>query len=160
MGSFEKKRSDMIRKKNDVYVKSMELNDQIEAFDKKRTDVEEGISRIPSDLPEELQQQVDAAVENVRNDMNDQSEQLGKEADDVKREADEAIDMAREIADDLQEKSKKMSALSDIPLIGNFAESKGEQLADQAEQMIDLSQETMEYQDRLANQRNKLYNKR
>lgn len=66
------------------------------------------------------------------------------------------MDLADDIASDLQNKSKRMSSLSGVPLIGSFAETKGEQLSNQAEQMIDLRRETQEYQDKLAQQRNKL----
>lgn len=159
MGNFESKRSEMIKKKNDFVIKSMEMNDSIETLDKKRSDVEDGISRIPSDLPEELQGQVDAAIENTRNALNEESSALEKKAYELEKEADEAMDLADDIAADLQDKSQKMAALSGIPLIGSFAETKGEQLADQAEQMIDLRKETQQYQDKLAQQRNKLFRK-
>lgn len=159
MGNFETKRSEMIKKKNDFAIKSMEMNDSIEALENKRSEVEEGISRIPEDLPEELQSQVDAAIENTRNQINDERSDLEKKADELSREADDAMDMADELASDLQQKAQKMAALSGIPLIGSFAETKGEQLSDQAEQMIDLRQETQEYQDKLRQQRNKLLSK-
>lgn len=156
MGNFESKRSEMIKKKNDFIIKSMEMNDYIENLDKKRSDVEEGISRIPDDLPEDLQGQVNAAIENTRNAIKEESQNLEKKASDLEKEADEAMDLADNIASDLQNKSKRMSSLSGVPLIGSFAETKGEQLSNQAEQMIDLRRETQEYQDKLAQQRNKL----
>lgn len=159
MGNFESKRSEMIKKKNDFIIKSMEINDSIEVLDKRKSDVEEGISRIPDDLPEELQEQVDAAIENTRNTLKEESSDLEKKASEVAKEADEAMDFADELSSDLQQKSQKMAALSGIPLIGSFAETKGEQLADQAEQMMDLRQETQQYQDKLLNQRNKLFQK-
>lgn len=78
MGNFESKRSEMIKKKNDFIIKSMEMNDYIENLDKKRSDVEEGISRIPDDLPEDLQGQVNAAIENTRNAIKEESQNLEK----------------------------------------------------------------------------------
>lgn len=159
MGNFESKRTEMIKKKNDFYFKSQEMNESIENLESKRSEVEEGISRIPDDLPEELQTQVDAAIENTRNQIDEQRSDLEKKADDLSREADEAMDMADDLASDLQQKAQKMAALSGIPMIGSFAETKAEQLEDQAEQMIDLRQETQEYQDKLKHQRNRLLSK-
>lgn len=159
MGNFESKRTEMIKKKNDFYFKSQEMNESIETLENKRSEVEEGISRIPDDLPEELQSQVDAAIENTRNQINEQRSDLEKKADELSREADDAMDMADDLASDLRQKAQKMAALSGIPMIGSFAETKAEQLEDQAEQMIDLRQETREYQDKLRHQRNRLLSK-
>ena len=159
MGNFESKRTEMIKKKNDFYFKSQEMNESIETLENKRSEVEEGISRIPDDLPEELQSQVDAAIENTRNKINEQRSDLEKKADELSREADDAMDMADDLASDLQQKAQKMAALSGIPMIGSFAETKAEQLEDQAEQMIDLRQETREYQDKLRHQINRLHSK-
>lgn len=156
MSDFATKRKDMIRKKNDFYVKSAEMKDSIEKFDKKRSETEEGISRIPTDLPPELQSQVDTAVENVRNQLKEESNKLDQEADKISIEADEAMDLADKVETELREKSKKMSSLSGVPLIGSFAETKGNELMDQAEQMVDLRQETQKYQDELISYRNKL----
>lgn len=135
------------------------MNESIETLENKRSEVEEGISRIPDDLPEELQSQVDAAIENTRNKINEQRSDLEKKADELSREADDAMDMADDLASDLQQKAQKMAALSGIPMIGSFAETKAEQLEDQAEQMIDLRQETREYQDKLRHQINRLHSK-
>lgn len=157
MGNFESKRSEIIKKKNDFAIKSMEMCDAIENLDNKKAAVEEGISRIPDDLPDELQSQVNEAIENTRNSLKEESKGLEKSAYELQNEADETMDLADDIISDLQNKSEKMSSLSDVPLIGSFAETKGEQLADQAEQMVDLKQETQQYQDKLANQRNKLF---
>ena len=157
MGNFEKARADMIKKKNDVYVKKEELKERISEFDKRRQDVEDGISRIPDDLPQELQQQVDVAIENTRAKLDTEAEEIGQEADEAKEEADEAMDMADEIEADLLQKAEKMSALKDVPLIGSFADTKANDLMGQAEQMVDLRQETSGYREELALERNKLY---
>lgn len=157
MGNFEKARADMIKKKNDVYVKKENLKEKIGEFDKRRSEVEEGISRIPDDLPQELQKQVEIAIENTRAELDGEATEIGKEADEVKEEADAAMDMADSIKDDLNKKAEKMSSLKDIPLIGSFADTKAGDLIDQAEQMTDLRQETLQYQEELIMERNKLY---
>ena len=157
MGNFDTKRKEMIKKKNDFITKSMDMNDNIDEFDKKRSEVEEGISRIPTDLPAELQDQVNAAIENTKKSLKEESKALENTAYELEKEADEAMDYADELASDLKNKSKKMSSLSDVPILGSFAETKSEQLSDQADQMMDLRKETQEYQNKLAIKRNKLF---
>lgn len=57
---FENDRKWIIEKKNDVAIKAMDNKERTDQFIEKRDEVEEGISRIPTDLPEEIQRQVDA----------------------------------------------------------------------------------------------------
>lgn len=157
MSSFASKRTEMIKKKNDFIIKSMQVNESIEFLDSKCIDVEEGISRIPKDLPEELQDSVDVAVENVRHQLREEKQLLEKQAYEVIVEGDSFIDESRKMSHDLQEQSEKLSDISCVPLIGKFAEHKSEELLDQSEQMADLAQEAIEFQDKLALQRNKLF---
>ena len=84
---FENDRKWIIEKKNDVAIKAMDNKERTDQFIEKRDEVEEGISRIPTDLPEEIQRQVDAAIENARNDLKDESEKLESEANDIQRDA-------------------------------------------------------------------------
>lgn len=156
MGGFEKDRTWSIEKKNEAAIKSMDIKDRTEEFEKKKENIEEGISRIPTDLPEELQQQIEQAVENARAELSEEGEGLAEEAKEAQDSADEAIDMMRNIADDYRCKAEGMKGLQGIPLIGNFAETKGSELDSNAEQMVDLSQETQQYSDSLAESRNRL----
>ena len=147
---FENDRKWIIEKKNDVAIKAMDNKERTDQFIEKRDEVEEGISRIPTDLPEEIQRQVDAAIENARNDLKDESEKLESEANDIQRDADEVMDMADAVSGDLR----------GIPIIGSFAETKGDEVLDQAEQIVDLRQETQQYQDDLILSRNRLMGNR
>ena len=125
---FENDRKWIIEKKNDVAIKAMDNKERTDQFIEKRDEVEEGISRIPTDLPEEIQRQVDAAIENARND--------------------------------LKEKGNRLKDLRGIPIIGSFAETKGDEVLDQAEQIVDLRQETQQDQDDLISSRNRLMGNR
>ena len=49
---FENDRKWIIEKKNDVAIKAMDNKEKTDQFIEKRDEVEEGISRIPTDLPE------------------------------------------------------------------------------------------------------------
>lgn len=158
MGSFAQDRRWAIEKKNDAYIKAEELNEKAENLTEKKENIEEGISRIPTDLPDELQQQIDAAIENARSEISHEMESLADTAKEAQDDADENIDTMRNVSDDYKEKAARLKALSGIPLIGSFAETKGEELDDQAEQMVDLSQETQQYSDKLAEARRKLTN--
>lgn len=157
---FENDRKWIIEKKNDVAIKAMDNKEKTDQFIEKRDEVEEGISRIPADLPEEIQRQVDAAIENARNDLKDESEKLESEANDIQRDADEVMDMADAVSGDLKEKGNRLKDLRGIPIIGSFAETKGDEVLDQAEQIVDLRQETQQYQDDLISSRNRLMGNR
>lgn len=98
---FENDRKWIIEKKNDVAIKAMDNKERTDQFIEKRDEVEEGISRIPTDLPEEIQRQVDAAIENARNDLKDESEKLESEANDIQRDADEVMDISFTNKDDV-----------------------------------------------------------
>ena len=157
---FENDRKWIIEKKNDVAIKAMDNKEKTDRFIEKRDEGEEGISRIPTDLPEEIQRQVDAAIENARNDLKDESEKLESEANDIQRDADEVMDMADAVSGDLKEKGNRLKDLRGIPIIGSFAETKGDEVLDQAEQIVDLRQETQQYQDDLISSRNRLMGNR
>lgn len=88
MRGFESDRKWIIEKKNDVAIRAMDNKEKTDQFIEKNDEIEEGISRIPTDLPEDIQRQVDAAIENVRNDLKEESEQLSAEADEIKESAD------------------------------------------------------------------------
>ena len=157
---FENDRKWIIEKKNDVAIKAMDNKEKTDQFIEKRDEGEEGILRIPTDLPEEIQRQVDAAIENARNDLKDESEKLESEANDIQRDADEVMDMADAVSGDLKEKGNRLKDLRGIPIIGSFAETKGDEVLDQAEQIVDLRQETQQYQDDLISSRNRLMGNR
>ena len=53
-----------------------------------------------------------------------------------------------------------MKDLNGIPILGNFADAKGEEVLNQADQIIDLRQETQQYQDDLLASKNRLMNHR
>lgn len=160
MRGFESDRKWIIEKKNDVAIRAMDNKEKTDQFIEKNDEIEEGISRIPTDLPEDIQRQVDAAIENVRNDLKEESEQLSAEADEIKESADEVMDMADSISENLKEKGNKLRDLSGIPIIGSFAETKGNEVLDQADQIVDLRQETQQYQDDLNVSRNRLMGNR
>lgn len=156
MGGFEKDRSWIIEHKNDVAIRSMDLKDKVDEFDKKKNEVEEGISRIPDDLPDELQQQVQAAIDKARSELDTEADELGQEADDIKESADEVTDTTDNLQDEYSRKAEKFRTVSDIPIIGSFAEEAAEKLENQMEQMADLRQETVKYRDEIATQHNRL----
>ena len=160
MKGFDSDRKWIIEKKNDVAIRAMDSKEKTEQFVEKRDEVEEGISRIPTDLPEEIQRQVDAAIENVRNDLREEREQLENEVDEIQKTADEVMDTADVVSGDLRKKANKLKDLSGIPIIGSFAETKGDEMLEQAEQIVDLRQETQQYQDDLLLSRNKLFGNR
>ena len=131
MRGFESDRKWIIEKKNDVAIRAMDNKEKTDQFIEKNDEIEEGISRIPTDLPDE-----------------------------IKESADEVMDMADSISEDLKEKGNKLRDLSGIPIIGSFAETKGNEVLDQADQIVDLRQETQQYQDDLNVSRNRLMGNR
>ena len=141
MRGFESDRKWIIEKKNDVAIRAMDNKEKTDQFIEKNDEIEEGISRIPTDLPEDIQR-------------------LSAEADEIKESADEVMDMADSISEDLKEKGNKLRDLSGIPIIGSFAETKGNEVLDQADQIVDLRQETQQYQDDLNVSRNRLMGNR
>lgn len=134
----------------------MDLKEKIDEFDEKRTEVEEGISRIPKDLPDELQQQIQEGVENARAELDSEANDLGQEADNIKETADETIDMADNLRDEYTKKAERLRALSDVPMIGSFVDEGADKLDNQAEQITDLRQEIVKYRDEAAMQHNRL----
>ena len=85
---------------------------------------------------------------------------MEQEASEISEDADEVMDTADSISDDLKEKGNKLKDLNGIPILGNFADAKGEEVLDQADQIIDLRQETQQYQDDLLASKNRLMNHR
>ncbi len=70
------------------------------------------------------------------------------------------MDMADAVSVDLKEKGNRLKDLRGIPIIGSFADTKGDEVLDQAEQIVDLRQETQQYQDDLISSRNRLMGNR
>jgi uncharacterized coiled-coil DUF342 family protein len=160
MSGFENDRKWIIEKKNDVAIRSMDLKEKIDEFDQKKAEVEEGISRIPSDLPDELRQQIQEAVENARAELDSEANDLGVEADSIKETADETIDMADNMREEYSQKAERLRELSNVPMIGSFANEAAEKLENQANQVVDLRQETVKYRDDAAMQHNRLRDRR
>lgn len=160
MAKFEKVRKDMIKKKNEVWTGKENLTKEIEKYDEHRTEVEDGISKIPKDLPQEVQKDVDRAVEKERQKLKKEADKIEKKVDKVSEKADKAMDMAEEKATDFKQQAEKVRSLRDIPVLGSFIEQKAETLDDYAQQMTDLRQETQKYQDELQHAKIKLTNKK
>ena len=156
MGSLANDRKWALEKKNEAAIKAMDIEKKAESFKEKKKEVEDGISRIPSDLPDELQQQIDAAVDNSRKEMEREADQIKDEAYEAKSDAEEALRDMGNIRDDYKDKSDKLKRVSNIPLIGGFAEMKAKELDDYSGQMSDIALETQKFADKLAESRNGL----
>ena len=160
MKGFENDRNWIIEKKNDVAIRAMDNKEKTDQFIEERDVVEEGIARIPTDLPEDIQRQIDAAIENVRNELKEESRKLEDEASEIKESADDVLDKADMIRADLKEKGNKLKDISGIPIIGSIVDTKADEILDQADQISDLRQETQKYQDDLIHSRNRLFTNR
>lgn len=138
----------------------MDNKEKTDQFIEKRDTVEEGIARIPTDLPEDIQRQIDTAIQNVRNELKEERKELEDEANEIQESADDVLDKADMIGNDLKEKGNKLKDISLIPIIGSIADTKADEIFDQAEQISDLRQETQKYQDDLMHSRNRLFENR
>lgn len=69
MARFEKIRSDAIKEMSKADFKAFELDEKSEHIKERAEKLQEGISRIPHDLPEELQQQIDAVCQKAQSDV-------------------------------------------------------------------------------------------
>lgn len=156
MAKFEKMRSDALMEKNKAVFKSMELEEKAEAIEKKKAEVEEGISRIPKDLPEELQAEIDRAIAKTRTDIKSEAREISDASKEAQDDADKSFDKMMEDGRDLQRKGDKLSELNSVPLLGAFAEAKGKEMLDHGEQMLDIAKETQEHSDKLAETRRKM----
>lgn len=157
MAKLSKMRYDALLEKNKAAAQAMELSEKSNELKEKSDGLKEGISRIPTDLPEELQAQIDAACEQVQSDLKVEAQALQEKAYDAKAQADKALDEMRQNSDDLQKKGEKLTGLREIPLVGEFMGEKGDELIDGSEQIGDIAKETMEYIDQLAEARNNLF---
>lgn len=160
MKGFENDRSWIIEKKNDIAIRAMDNKEKTDQFIEKRDTVEEGIARIPTDLPEDIQRQIDTAIQNVRNELKEERKELEDEANEIQESSDDVLDKADMIGNDLKEKGNKLKDISLIPIIGSIADTKADEIFDQAEQISDLRQETQKYQDDLMHSRNRLFENR
>ena len=160
MKGFENDRSWIIEKKNDIAIRAMDNKEKTDQFIEKRDTVEEGIARIPTDLPEDIQRQIDTAIQNVRNELKEERKELEDEANEIQESADDVLDKADIIGNYLKEKGNKLKDISLIPIIGSIADTKADEIFDQAEQISDLRQETQKYQDDLMHSRNRLFENR
>ena len=70
------------------------------------------------------------------------------------------MDKAESKANELKGQAEKVRGLRDIPVLGSFMEQKALKLDDYAEQMMDLRQETQQYQDELKHEATKLTSKK
>ncbi len=156
MAKFEKMRSDALLDKNKAAAKAIELGEKSSEIKEKSDQIKEGISRIPRDLPEDLQQQVDAACEKAQSDVKAEATALEGEAADAQAEADKAFERMQQDGQDLQRKGEKLGDLRQVPLLGAFADAKGRELIDSGEQLIDIAKETQDYSDKLAEAKNRL----
>ena len=153
MARFEKMRSDAIKEMSKADLKAFELSDRSDELKEKSDQLQEGISRIPRDLPEELQQQIDAVCQQAQSE---EAKSLEEEAYEAQADALKALEKTRQDSDDLRKKGENLSGLRDVPLIGAFADAKSRELQENSGQLSDIAQETQKHSDRLAEIRNKL----
>ena len=156
MARFEKMRSDAIKEMSKADLKAFELSDRSDELKEKSDQLQEGISRIPRDLPEELQQQIDAVCQQAQSEVKAEAKSLGEEAYEAQADALKALEKTRQDSDDLRKKGENLSGLRDVPLIGAFADAKSRELQENSGQLSDIAQETQKHSDRLAEIRNKL----
>ena len=156
MAKFEKIRSDAIKEMGKANFKAFELDEKSNEIKERSDKLQEGISRIPQDLPEELQQQIDAVCEKARSDVKAEAKALAENAYEAQADAMEAFEKTRQDSEDLRTKGEKLSGLRDVPLIGTFADSKSRELTENSELLSDIAQETQKHSDKLAEIRNKL----
>ena len=78
MAKFEKIRSDAIKEMGKANFKAFELDEKSNEIKERSDKLQEGISRIPQDLPEELQQQIDAVCEKARSDVKAEAKALAE----------------------------------------------------------------------------------
>ena len=76
MARFEKMRSDAIKEMSKADLKAFELSDRSDELKEKSDQLQEGISRIPRDLPEELQQQIDAVCQQAQSEVKAEAKSL------------------------------------------------------------------------------------
>ena len=150
MARFEKIRSDAIKEMSKADFKAFELDEKSEHIKERAEKLQEGISRIPHDLPEELQQQIDAVCQKAQSDVRAEAKSLAEDAYEAQ------ADRTRQDSDDLKKKGEKLSGLRDVPLIGAFADAKSRELAENSGQLSDIATETQKHSDKLAKIRNKL----
>ena len=160
MARFEKIRSDAIKEMSKADFKAFELDEKSEHIKERAEKLQEGISRIPHDLPEELQQQIDAVCQKAQSDVRAEAKSLAEDAYEAQADADKALDRTRQDSDDLKKKGEKDAELEfvtvDVPLIGAFADAKSRELAENSGQLSDIATETQKHSDKLAKIRNKL----
>ena len=156
MARFEKIRSDAIKEMSKADFKAFELDEKSEHIKERAEKLQEGISGIPHDLPEELQQQIDAVCQKAQSDVRAEAKSLAEDAYEAQADADKALDRTRQDSDDLKKKGEKLSGLRDVPLIGAFADAKSRELAENSGQLSDIATETQKHSDKLAKIRNKL----
>lgn len=159
MHKFSDIRSDAIRKKNEIYIKSSELGNESEAIVCERKLLEDTRSRIPVDLPDDVKSLIDERMNGIAEELKAKSESISEKIDAAQDEADVALEEMRTIGNDLGEKGESLINRKDIPLIGSFLESKGIEMMDQKEQMYDLAKETQKYSDSLAKSGIKITNR-
>lgn len=156
MAKFEKMRSDALLEKNKSASRAYEFSEKSENLKEKSDKIKEGIARIPKDLPEDLQQQVDAACEKVQSDVKSEAKALANEVHEAQANADKTFEKIRQDGQDLQRKGEKMGSFREVPLLGAFADAKSRELKDDGEQLIDIAKETQGYSDKLAEAKNRL----
>lgn len=156
MASFADKRKHALEKKNDAATKAIEFEEKAEKLEGKKKDLDDAEARIPKDLPDEIQAQIESGFERNRQELKDEASDIEKDAKEAQDTADENLDDMREESSDLSKKGDDLKKLGGVPLVGEFMEKKGNELHDQSEQMKDIAQETQQMSDRIANARNRL----
>ncbi len=153
---FENDRKWLQEKKNDVAIRTMEYKEKVEELSEKKQEFEEGIARIPTDLPDDLSSQIQSAIDNARLDIQNEAKKLDEEGDNIRDTADEMMDVADMLQSDYLQKASQLNSLRDIPIVGNFVEKAGGDMADRVTEIQDLRQETQKYEDELAAYQNRV----
>ncbi len=134
--------------------KSIELSERAKQVTKRIKELKKGIKMMPEDLPSEFQKALDSAVENVKEDINNEAVEIAKEADEARAEADNTLYQLRKESEKLTKKARNMDFICSIPLVGTLGDKSSYDIHNILDTLMEISHATNDYYESLLYSKN------
>lgn len=153
MKSFDTKRTEYIKRKNDIYFSAEKYFEESEKINRMRNEVADSKNSIPNDLPYETKSQIETYYKARERELEHDALELANKIRNTEKEANEVVNEMTSLSEELVKKAGALDELKKTPLVGTFLHKKGKELKDQAEQIFDLAEEARMYSNKLEDSR-------
>lgn len=150
---------ELASKRNDIYKRKAVFDYRLNELIDNQAQIQKGTEFICDDIPSEIRDQIEYAVEEVKSQLENERAELWDEIGETYSEAEELLIQSLDRKRMLEKQLQTLGKVSEIPIIGLFTESISESLETELADCHDLSKTVRDITDELSEMRTKVVKK-